>query len=107
MKRRRASVVRFRMLRIMTGTVPLVLVGIYLCHLGLSTLTNRRSSYNITTDSGTPLKSIFDGAQAAGFATPSSRALCKAIMGRYDMALQADAKLVGLELHGIKLVNLA
>jgi hypothetical protein len=73
MKRRRASVVRFRMLRIMTGTVPLVLVGIYLCHLGLSTLTNRRSSYNITTDSGTPLKSIFDGAQAAGFATPSYR----------------------------------
>jgi hypothetical protein len=55
MKRRRASVVRFRMLRIMTGTVPLVLAGIYLCHLGLSTLTNRRSS------------------QAASFATPSYR----------------------------------
>jgi hypothetical protein len=56
-----------RMLCVMTGVVPLMVVGIYICHLDLSTLKGHRSSYTVMTDSGVPLESLFDGARAAGF----------------------------------------
>jgi hypothetical protein len=56
-----------RMLRVMAGVVPLIIVGIYFSRVDLSTLKSHRSSYSVMTDSGAPLESLFDGARAAGF----------------------------------------
>src|SRR5215472_15592661 len=57
-----------RMLRAMIRVVLLIVVGISLVYVGQSTLKHDQPSYNIMTDSGVPLESLFDGARAAGFA---------------------------------------
>ncbi len=78
------NIMKRRMLRVMTGVVPLMVVGIYICHVDLSTLKGHRSSYSVMTDSGVPLESLFDGARAVGFTVSPFRSAAwhRAVKGK-------------------------